>query len=93
MSTQQIDLGLSRYYKRYQVEYYEDKDDDQSGKFMKWCNDNGYDTDGIRDELENEPSECALTKKIFHPQKLIKKREIKKYLGSLNIALNPVKHF
>ena len=60
MSIKQIDLGLSRYYNRHQVEYYKDKEDDQSGKFTNWCNDNGYDTDGIRDELENEPSECVL---------------------------------
>ena len=35
-------------------------DDDGNGLFMEWCDVNGYNTDGIEDELEQDPEDCAL---------------------------------
>eukprot|EP01084_Bolivina_argentea_P131944 232843_1 len=57
MSRKQIDIGLSKYYKDKEIEYF---DNDGIGKFMEWCDVNGYDTEAIEDELEQEPIDCAL---------------------------------
>ena len=57
MSTAQIDSGLLRYYSNKNVSY---TDEDGNGLFMEWCDVNGYDTEGIEEELEQDPSDCAL---------------------------------
>ena len=58
MSTLQIDRGLSRYYQLQNAPY---KIDDESyGKFLEWCDMNGYDIGGIKDELEQDQDDCAL---------------------------------
>eukprot|EP01084_Bolivina_argentea_P128853 227682_1 len=57
MSTTQIDAGLSRYYTTKRVKYF---DEQGIGKFKEWCEVNGYDTDGVQAELDQDPSECCL---------------------------------
>lgn len=56
MLTQQIDQGLASYYELNNVEYY----NDGTGKFGQWCQDNGYDSDMLYDELNQDASDCAL---------------------------------
>lgn len=58
MSTSQIDKGLERYYHHKGISYKED--DESYGMFAEWCDINGYDTDGIKDELQQDPEDCAL---------------------------------
>ena len=50
MSRKQVNTGLERYYKHKKAKYL---NDDNIGKFMKWCEDNGFETDVIQEELEN----------------------------------------
>ena len=59
MSVQQIDRILETYYRQSNQSYL---DELGIGKFMYWCDENEYATEGIEDELDNDddPSECAL---------------------------------
>merc|ERR1719361_2488849 len=51
----QVNDGLERYYRHKGVNY---KDEDGEGKFEKWCEENGYDTDMIQEELDAGYDEC-----------------------------------
>ena len=53
-----MDKALARYYKQHDCEYL---DEDGIGKIEKWAEDNGFDTDGVEDELfEQEPDQSQL---------------------------------
>eukprot|EP00483_Globobulimina_turgida_P003506 UN03512 len=56
---EKIDKGLSDYYKQRKTHY----SDDGEGKFIAFCNDNGFEDDGdIEDELkEEDANDCTLT--------------------------------
>ena len=57
----QIDQGLSRYYKnRGRKDYFQIKDDNPSGKFQNWCDDNGYDSDTVKDEFNGKVDDCEM---------------------------------
>ena len=54
---EQIDIGLSRYYAHKSIQYF---NNDGIGKFMEWCDDNGYDDDNIAFELQQDPQDFIL---------------------------------
>ena len=49
MSTKQIDQGLENYYNQKGVRYLNDKG---IGKFAEWADENGYDSDTIKEDLD-----------------------------------------
>eukprot|EP01084_Bolivina_argentea_P035078 65054_1 len=53
----QTDVSLSKYYKLHNIPYY---DNDDIGKFSKWADDNGFDSDGIEEEFAMEYTESSL---------------------------------
>eukprot|EP01084_Bolivina_argentea_P314184 544177_1 len=55
---QQIDKALGRYYKNLGVDNY--FNEDGIGKFQAWCDDNGFDDEGVNDEFNENPSDCTI---------------------------------
>ncbi len=53
-----IEEELSKYYQLKGIEYF---DDFGKGKFRNWCDDNGYDTDEIAEELNLNAFDCSCT--------------------------------
>eukprot|EP01083_Nonionella_stella_P261081 889411_1 len=58
MSTKQIDAGLARYYQQKGIQYIDKANG--IGKFIEWCNVNGYNTESVKEELKRQPFECTL---------------------------------
>ena len=65
-----IDKGLARFYYLTRTPYMVT---DTKGKFLIWCEANEYDQESIQEELELDPSECALVE--FDPDFPIKSGE------------------
>eukprot|EP00486_Rosalina_sp_Unknown_P002621 CAMPEP_0201576452 /NCGR_PEP_ID=MMETSP0190_2-20130828/22297_1 /ASSEMBLY_ACC=CAM_ASM_000263 /TAXON_ID=37353 /ORGANISM="Rosalina sp." /LENGTH=80 /DNA_ID=CAMNT_0048007341 /DNA_START=78 /DNA_END=316 /DNA_ORIENTATION=- len=54
-ASQQIDDALGQYYESMgRTDYYEDGDKEEGGIFLKWYQENGYNEDGLEDELGND---------------------------------------
>ena len=57
ITIQQIESNLEMYYRQANKSYL---DELGLGKFLYFCNKEGYDTESVLDELDNEPNDCAL---------------------------------
>ena len=55
MSIKTLDKNLRKYYKLQYKEYKVDEND--NGVFAVWCEENGYDTDAVKEDLEMDPDE------------------------------------
>eukprot|EP01084_Bolivina_argentea_P147507 258062_1 len=56
---QQIDQGLSRYYKLHNINDY--FNNDERGKFEEFCDENGFDDNDVKEELDQDIDDCCLT--------------------------------
>eukprot|EP01084_Bolivina_argentea_P302259 521706_1 len=57
MSIKKIDAGLSRYYKLWQRDYF---DDEFIGKFEAACEEDGFGEEDIQEELQTSAEECMV---------------------------------
>eukprot|EP01084_Bolivina_argentea_P292276 502436_1 len=67
MTSQHIDIidkALGEYYKQKKSPYFLYQDN--TGKFKKFCDDNGFEDGDVKDELQSGPQECVLVD--FDPQ-------------------------
>eukprot|EP01083_Nonionella_stella_P303936 1054000_1 len=55
-----IDDGLSDYYQKQQIDYFVEGGRNYIGKFMKFCEENGFDDDTVKNEKDSSVEECLL---------------------------------
>eukprot|EP01083_Nonionella_stella_P200576 734388_1 len=55
-----IDDGLSDYYQKQQMNYFVEGGRNYIGKFMKFCEENGFDDDTVKNEMDSSVEECLL---------------------------------
>eukprot|EP01084_Bolivina_argentea_P311079 538415_1 len=58
MSIDRINVCLARYYKQFGRDYHDDVN--KSGKFKAYCDENGFDDDGVEEEMKTNADECQL---------------------------------